>query len=82
VLFMCAIPIALAANLTRITLIILIGAYGDKKFAVTAFHELSSPMLFIIAFAILISIGNFMEWATGAKRDEKKPKTTNTEVTV
>jgi exosortase len=71
VLFMCAIPIALAANLTRITLIILIGAYIDKKFAETIFHEYSSPVLFVIAFGILISIGRFMEWATGALKDEK-----------
>ncbi len=81
VLFMCAIPIALAANLTRITLIILIGAYGDKDFAVNAFHTMSSPMLFIIAFGILISIGNFMEWATGAKRGERKAEP-KAEVTV
>ena len=75
VLFMCAIPIALAANLTRISLIILIGAYGDKKFAETVFHEYSSPVLFVIAFAILISIGRFMEWATGADRKEATDKT-------
>lgn len=66
VLFMCAIPIALAANLTRITGIILIGAYIDKTFAVTVFHNYSSPVLFVIAFAILIGVGRFMEWATGA----------------
>lgn len=71
VLFMCAIPIALAANLTRITGIILIGAYIDKKFAETIFHHWSSPVLFVIAFAILISIGRTMEWATGANKDPK-----------
>jgi exosortase len=73
VLFMCAIPIALAANLTRISLIILIGAYWDKKFAETVFHEYSSPVLFVIAFAILISIGRFMEWRR-ARMPRTKPR--------
>jgi EpsI family protein len=64
VLFMCAIPIALMANLTRITGIILIGAYWSKDVALGLFHDWSSPVLFAIAFAILISIGRFLEWAT------------------
>lgn len=64
VLFMCAIPIALTANLTRITGIILIGAYWRKDVALGLFHDWSSPVLFAIAFAILISIGRFLEWAT------------------
>lgn len=64
VLFMCAIPIALMANLTRITGIILIGAYWRKDIALGLFHDWSSPILFAIAFGILISIGRFLEWAT------------------
>ena len=64
VLFMCAIPIALTANLTRITGIILIGAYWRKDIALGLFHDWSSPVLFAIAFGILISIGRLMEWAT------------------
>jgi len=72
VLFFCAIPIALAANVVRITAIILIGAYISKEFAVKVFHDYSSPVLFIIAFGILIGIGRFMEWATGALKSEKE----------
>lgn len=64
VLFFCAIPIALTANLTRVTGIILIGAYGSKDIALGLFHDWSSPILFAIAFMILISVGRFMEWAT------------------
>lgn len=70
VLFMCAIPIALAANLTRIVGIILIGYYWSKDIALGLFHDWSSPMLFAIAFAILISIGRLMEWLTGAHRTQ------------
>jgi exosortase len=67
VLFMCAIPIALMANLTRIVGIILIGAYGSKQLALGLFHDWSSPILFAIAFAILISIGRLMEWLTAPR---------------
>jgi len=64
VLFMCAIPIALMANLTRIVGIILIGAYWSKDIALGLFHDWSSPILFAIAFIILISIGRLLEWLT------------------
>lgn len=64
VLFMCAIPIALMANLTRIVGIILIGAYWSKDIALGLFHTWSSPILFAIAFIILISIGRLLEWLT------------------
>jgi len=64
VLFMCALPIALAANLTRVTGIILVGAYWSKDVALGLFHDWAPLMLFVIAFAILISIGRLLEWLT------------------
>lgn len=67
VLFMCAIPIALMANLTRIVGIILIGAYWSKDIALGLFHDWSSPILFAIAFMILISIGRLLEWLTAPR---------------
>ena len=73
VLFMCAIPVALASNLCRMVSIILIGAYVNKTFALGLWHENIAPyLLFGFAFLILISLGKFMEWATGATQREKK----------
>lgn len=69
VLFMCAIPIALAANLTRIVGIILLSAYISRDLGLKLWHDYSSPLLFAIAFAILISIGRLMEWATRAHKN-------------
>lgn len=72
VLFMCAIPVALTANLTRIVGIVLIGAYGSRELALGLFHDYSTYILFAIAFSILISLGRLMEWAT----EPRKPRTT------
>jgi len=69
---LCAIPIALAANLTRIVGIILLSAYVNRELGLKLWHDYSSPLLFAIAFIILISIGRFMEWATGALKAEKQ----------
>jgi exosortase len=71
VLFMCAIPVALAANLCRIVSIILVSAYINKDFGLHMWHENIAPYLvFGFAVVILVSLGRFMEWATGAKRAE------------
>lgn len=72
VLFMCAIPVSLAANLCRMVSIILVAAYISKSFGLGMWHENIAPyILFAFAFLILISLGRFMEWATGATRNEK-----------
>ncbi|MFM7320192.1 MAG: exosortase C-terminal domain/associated protein EpsI [Armatimonadota bacterium] len=65
VLFLCALPITLAANVCRMTLIILVCAYVDKDFGLKVFHDWSPYVLFAFVFAILIGIGRFFEWATG-----------------
>jgi len=68
VLFFCALPISLAANVCRMVSIILVCAYVNKDFGIHAWHDYSPYMLFIFVFLILISVGRFMEWATGAHR--------------
>jgi exosortase len=76
VLFWCAMPISLAANVCRMVLIMLVSAYVDKpveamfgvkNFGLTLFHDYSPYILFIFVFAILISVGRLMEWATGTR---------------
>lgn len=67
VLFMCALPIAVLSNLTRIVGIILIGAYWSKDFAVGLFHTYSPFILYPIALLILISIGRMLEWLTNPR---------------
>lgn len=83
VLFWCALPISLAANVCRMVLIIFVSAYLDKPverlfgwkdFGLHLFHDYSPYVLFIFVFLILIGVGRFLEWATGATRGEKRRK--------
>lgn len=64
VLFWLALPITTASNVIRITLLVLVAAYYDPKFAQTFFHDKSPYPLFIIVFLLLVSIGRLMERLT------------------
>lgn len=55
-LFSLSIPIAITANIVRISSIGLLGYYWDWEKAMSIYHEWSSPMLFIVAILILFLI--------------------------
>ena len=74
VLFFCALPITLAANVCRMTLIILICAYVSKDFGLRVFHDWSPYVLFLFVLSILIGIGRLIELATGGDRLAKERK--------
>jgi EpsI family protein len=67
-LFWCALPITLTANVCRMTLIILVSAYVDKKFGLTLFHDYSPYVLFLFVFLILVGLGRLLERLTGGDR--------------
>jgi exosortase len=54
-LFVSGIPVALIANVARVTLVLLLGLYYDKELALGLFHDYSSPALF--AFSTLALMG-------------------------
>jgi len=60
--FFLAIPIALAANVVRITTIALSGYWFGPKIAMRIFHEWSSPILFLAAILLLFAINGVLEW--------------------
>lgn len=68
VLFWCALPISLVANVCRMVLIILVCTYIDKGFGLKAFHDYSPYLLFLFVFGILFFVGLVMEYLTGAYR--------------
>ncbi|MCX6366368.1 MAG: EpsI family protein [Armatimonadetes bacterium] len=68
VLFWLALPITLAANVIRITLLILVCTYYDPKFGLGTFHDASPYPLFIIVLLLLVSIGRFLERVTGGEK--------------
>jgi exosortase len=55
-LFCISIPIAIAANILRITSILLIAHQYGLDAAMKFFHDFSNPFLFVIAFTVLILI--------------------------
>ncbi len=62
VLFLLSLPIALAANVMRITTIALIGYQWGSDVAIGIFHDWSSPMLFMAAVLLLLGINWGFEW--------------------
>ena len=52
-----AVPIALTANLLRVLLILVLAQYWSVDVALGFFHDWSSPLLFLMALATLLSIG-------------------------
>ncbi len=60
VLFCSAVPIAIFANITRVTALLLIAQRYGADTATGFYHTLFSPLLFIIAFICLILISILM----------------------
>jgi exosortase len=52
-----SIPIALCANLVRVSAIVLLAHYVSLDLALGFFHDWSSPFLFLIAIGLLVTIG-------------------------
>jgi exosortase len=60
-LVLLSVPIALSANIIRITMIVIIAFILNPEEAMFFFHELSSPLLFIIELCILFSLGRLFQ---------------------
>jgi exosortase len=60
-LFVLAFPIAIVANILRITSIIAVAYYSNIETATGWYHTLSSPLFFVIAFLALVLIGRIMK---------------------
>ena len=60
VIFLFALPIALAANILRVVLILSIAYYYGEELAMTVFHDFSSILLFLVAFVLLIVISRWL----------------------
>lgn len=53
-----SLPVALGANIIRITSIALVGYHGDWDVAMQVYHDWSSPLLFLTAIVLLF----FINW--------------------
>ena len=66
-LFCITTPIAIVANIIRVTSIILIADHYGVDVAMRLFHDFSSPFLFIIALIFLIILSRLMRCRIGEK---------------
>ncbi len=57
ILTLSALPIAAAANILRVSSILLIANYQGKEAAMQYYHDLSSILMFLIAVILLILVG-------------------------
>lgn len=61
VVFLAGIPITMFANVLRIAAIVIMGHYINKEFAMTFFHDYSSPFLFFISALSLLGVKKLLE---------------------
>lgn len=61
VVFLAGIPIAMLANVLRIAAIVAMGHYINAQFAMTFFHDYSSPFLFFISALSLLGVKKIVE---------------------
>jgi exosortase len=60
-LFILAFPIAILANVLRISSIILVAYFADVYTATGWYHDISSAIFFLISFLVVILIGRLMK---------------------
>lgn len=61
VVFLSGIPITMLANILRIAAIVVMGHYISADFAMTFFHDYSSPFLFFISALSLLGVKKIVE---------------------
>lgn len=61
VVFLSGIPITMLANVLRIAAIVVMGHYVNREFAMTFFHDYSSPFLFFISALSLLGVKKLVE---------------------
>jgi exosortase len=59
-LFILSFPIAILANVLRITTIIMVAYFANVETAVGWYHDISSPLFFAISFLVLILVARIL----------------------
>lgn len=62
-IILMAVPIAIAANIIRVTLLLIVANTWGAEAGLSYFHDFSSPVLFLVA--VLLSIG--LSWGVGCR---------------
>ena len=67
ILFVSAIPIAILGNVTRILTICLVANYASPDFALGFYHDYSGYVVFLVAIALMIALGEAIRGKDKAK---------------
>lgn len=62
ILFICSIPIAVAANIARIVVVAMLASFFGQSIAFRFVHDFSGIFVFIVAGALLALTGVLIEW--------------------
>jgi exosortase len=60
ILSLAAIPLAMAGNIARITLIAVVGAFFGEDFAVGFYHDYSGYVVFAVATLLMLALGSLL----------------------
>lgn len=74
-LSLAAIPLAMAGNIARITLIAVVGILFGEKFAIGFYHDYSGYVVFGVATLLMLGLGSLLHragpvWRMNQKKDE------------
>lgn len=58
ILFLCAIPLAIIGNITRIATIALVAQAFGERIALTLYHDYSTYVVFSVAICVMVAIGS------------------------
>lgn len=67
ILFAFAIPLAVLGNVMRILTICLVGTYASKDFATGFYHDYSGYVVFLVAIALMVAIGEIITRLSGKR---------------
>ena len=62
ILILAAVPLAMAGNIARITLIALVGVVFGQEFALGFYHDYSGYIVFGVATLLMLGVGRLLDW--------------------
>jgi EpsI family protein len=70
ILCVSAIPLAMAGNIARITLIALVGLGFGQEFALGFYHDYSGYVVFAVATLLMLGVGRLLDWSSVRKKKD------------
>ena len=72
ILFACSVPLAVTGNVARIVSICVLASCTDPQFAVGFYHDYSGYIVFIVAIALMVVVGEIIDRLFATPRRSEK----------